>query len=81
MGERLSSPRVPCAVISFKKPSMSLEEGRGRRVAGQGRNTTDLAGQSIVAGLTPTASAGLIPVNAGFGAEAIEILFEFMPLH
>jgi hypothetical protein len=81
MGERFSGRQFACAAISFKKPSMSLEECRGRRVAGRGRNKTRLAGQSIVAGLTRTASAGSIPVNAGFGAEPIEILFEFMPLH
>jgi hypothetical protein len=81
MGERFSSPHVSCAVISFKKPSMSVEEGRRRRVAGKGRNRTHLAGRSIVAGLTRSASTGLIPVNAGLGAKAIEILFEFMPPH
>jgi len=81
MGERFSGPHTACAAISFKKPAMTLEEGRGRHVAGQGRNRTHLAGRSIVAGLTRTASAALIPASAGLGAEAIEILFEFMPLH
>jgi hypothetical protein len=81
MGERFSGPHIACAVISFKKPSMSLKKGRARRVTGQGRNRTHLAERSTVAGLTRTASTGLIPVNAGLGAEAIEILFEFMPLH
>ena len=50
MGERFSSPHVACAVISFKKPSMSLEVVRGR-VEDQGTDERG-GGMSSTAGLS-----------------------------